>query len=127
MRNADAIAAALVLRGTGHMLVACALILAVQIVQSCAHIDSYSLTGICLLSGLFLLHGVLDRFSAMFLGLWLDLLYGRFLGVGVLFFGVVYHLLEISTYDRLQLSATFVRKMLFFIALSLGLGLLALC
>ena len=127
MRNADEIAAALVLRGTCHMLVACTLILAVQVAQSCIQLDSYPLTGICLLSGLFLLHGVLDRFSAMFLGLWLDLLYSRFLGVGVLFFGVVFHLLEHSTYGRLELRGTLVRKVLFFIALSLSLGLLALC
>lgn len=127
MRNADAIAAELVLRGACHMLVACALILAVQVMLSCMQIDSYTLTGICLLSGLFLLHGVLDRFSAMFLGLWLDLLYGRFLGVGVLFFGVVFHLLEVLTHDRQELSVTFVRKVRFFIVLSIGLGLLALC
>ncbi len=127
MRNADSIAAALVLRGACHILVACILILLVQITQSCIQVDSYTTTGVCLLAGLILLHGRLNQLAAMLLGLWLDLLYGRFLGAGVVIFGIAFHTLEVYAVEEVQLRYRVVRIMLFFAGVSVGLGLLALC
>ena len=127
MRKADAIAATMVLRGTGHLLTACFVILAVQIVQSCIQWDHYVFSGACLVIGMIVLHGRLDQFSAMLLGLWLDLLYGRFLGLGVVVLGVVFHILEASAQERLAPRANAMRKMLVFLGSLLGIGLLSLC
>ena len=127
MRKADAIAAALVLRGVCHILVACMLVLAVQVVQSCTQWDNYMLTGLWLMAGLLALHGAMDRFSAMLLGLWLDLLYGRFLGLGVMLFGIVFQVLEGTAQGQLSPKDSIIRKILFFIAASAALGVLALC
>ena len=127
MRKVDAIAAALVLRGVYHVLMACILVLAVQIVQSCTQWDSYVLTGLCLMAGLFVLHGAMDRFSAMLLGLWLDLLYGRFLGLGIMLFGVVFQILEVTSQEQLSPKDSVIRKILIFLAASTALSVLALC